>query len=128
MSDTDDHPKIPVYDGREAVETGYATAQREEIPFFGIERYEEGYAVTYDLLPAGKQLAPTARKEVEVRLTTELEDIVGDEQLATIEVSKSVNDSLGNVSFLSSEASARRVARAIAPIVLDEANWTENTG
>lgn len=127
MSGNDD-PKIPIYDGQESVERGYTAAQREGVPFFGVERYEEGYAVTYDLLPAGKQLVPTARKEVEVRLTAELEEIVGDETLATVEVSKSVNDSLGNVSLLDTEASARRVARAIAPIVLDEANWTEHTG
>jgi hypothetical protein len=79
--------------------------------------------VTYDLLPADEQLAPTARKEVQTRLTAEVEDIVGDSSLATVEVSKSVNDSLGNVSMLESEASARRIARAIAPIVLDTANW-----
>lgn len=123
-----DQPTIPVYDGRAAVEEGYAAAQREGVPFFAVERYEEGYAVTYDLLPAGKQLVPTARKEVSVRLNAEIEDIVGDEELATAEVSKSVNDSLGNVSFLDAEASAKRLARAIAPIVLDEANWTEHTG
>ena len=121
-------PKIPVYDGQAAVERGYAAAQRESVPFFAVERYEEGYAVTYDLLPAGKQLVPTARKEVSVRLTTEIEEIVGDEELTTAEVSKSVSDSLGNVSFLDAEASAKRLARAIAPIVLDEANWTEHTG
>lgn len=123
-----DDPKIPVYDGQAAVERGYTAAQREGVPFFAVERYDEGYAVTYDLLPAGKQLVPTARKEVSVRLTAEVEEIVGDEELATAEVSKSVNDSLGNVSFLDAEASAKRVARAIAPIVLDEANWTEHTG
>lgn len=127
MPNADDHPQIPIYDGREAVEIGYAAAQREEVPFFGVERYEEGYAITYDLLPAGKQLAPTARKEVAVRLTNEVEQIVGDDELPTVEVSKSVNDSLGNISFLSTEASARRVAEAIAPIVLDDTNWIENT-
>lgn len=120
---SDDQPQIPVYDGREAVEVGYAAAEREGVPFFGIERYEEGFAVTYDLLPAGQQLVPTARKEVAVRLTNELEAIVADEELATTEASKSVNDSLGNISLLESEAGARRVAAAIAPIVLDDANW-----
>jgi len=116
---------IPVFDGKAAVEAGYAQAQQRGVPFFGIEEYEEGYAVTYDLLPADEQLAPTARKEVETRLTAELEEIVGDEELATAEVSKSVNDSLGNVSLFETEASARRVARAIAPVVLDTANWAK---
>ncbi|MXR50174.1 hypothetical protein GRX03_00930 [Halovenus sp. WSH3] len=116
---------MPVYSGKAAVEAGYAQAQQEGVPFFGIEEYEEGYAVTYDLLPADEQLAPTARKEVQTRLTAEVEDIVGDSELATVEVSKSVNDSLGNVSLLETEASARRIARAIAPIVLDAANWDD---
>lgn len=122
----EDASEIPVYEGQQGVETAYANAEREGIPFFGIEQYEDGYAITYDLLPAGKQLAPTARKEVEVRLTNELEAIVGDTERPTGEVSKTVNDSLGNVSLLASEAGARRVAQAVAPIVLDEANWEEN--
>ena len=123
MTDAQDEFKIPVFSGKAAVEAGYAQAQQEGVPFFGIEEYDEGYAVTYDLLPADEQLAPTARKEIQTRLTAEVEDIVGDSSLATVEVSKSVNDSLGNVSMLESEASARRIARAIAPIVLDTANW-----
>lgn len=123
MTDAQDEFKIPVFSGKAAVEAGYAQAQQSGVPFFGIEEYEEGYAVTYDLLPADEELAPTARKEVETRLTAAVEDIVGDDGLATVEVSKSVNDSLGNVSMLESEASARRVAQAIAPIVLDTANW-----
>lgn len=123
MTDAQDEFKIPVFSGKAAVEAGYAQAQQNGVPFFGIEEYEEGYAVTYDLLPADEELAPTARKEVETRLTAAVEDIVGDDGLATVEVSKSVNDSLGNVSMLESEASARRIAQAIAPIVLDTANW-----
>ena len=123
MTDAQDEFKIPVFSGKAAVEAGYAQAQQNDVPFFGIEEYEEGYAVTYDLLPADEELAPTARKEVQTRLTAAVEEIVGDDSLATVEVSKSVNDSLGNVSMLESEASARRIAQAIAPIVLDTANW-----
>jgi hypothetical protein len=126
VTNADEEFTIPVFDGKAAVEAGYAQAQQEGVPFFGVEEYEEGYAVTYDLLPAEGELAPTARKEIQTRLTAEIEAIVGDEDLATVEVSKSVNDSLGNVSMLETEASARRVARAIAPIVLDTANWAEN--
>lgn len=117
--------EIPVYEGQAGVEAAYERAERERIPFFGIEQYEEGYAVTYDLLPAGKRLARTAHKEVKVRLTSELEDIVGDSQHQTVEVSKTVNDSLGNVSLFATEESARQVARAIEPIVLEEANWVD---
>ncbi|MEF8937028.1 MAG: hypothetical protein V5A32_03655, partial [Halovenus sp.] len=59
------------------------------------------------------------------RLTHQIEQIVGDSSLPTTEVSKSVNDSLGSVSLFDREESARRVARAVAPIVLDEANWVD---
>lgn len=125
MTTAEDTSKIPVYQGQSGVETAYARAEREGVPFFGIEQYEDGYAVTYDLLPAGKRLAPTAHKEVRVRLTNEVEAIVGDAGRPTVEVSKSVNDSLGNVSLFVSEESARRVAQAIAPVVLEEANWID---
>lgn len=125
MTDANEEFTIPVYSGKAAVEAGYAQAQQQGVPFFGIEEYDEGYAVTYDLLPADEQLAPTARKEVQTRLTAAVEAVVGDDELATVEVSKSVNDSLGNVSMLETESGARQIARAIAPIVLDTANWAE---
>jgi len=120
-----DPAEVPLYEGREAVEEGYAAAQRERAPFFAVEAYEEGYAVTYDLLPAGRQLAPTAHREVAERLTREVEAVVGDESLPTAEVSRSVSASLGNVSFFGREDSARRVAAAISDVVLDETNWVE---
>jgi len=119
-----DTPEIPVHEGKEAIERAYGKAEREGVPFVAIECYEEGYAFTYDLLPAGKRLTPAIRKEVQVRLTNELEDIVGS-NTATVEVSKSVGDSLGHVSLFSAEAEARQVARAVAPVVLDEANWLD---
>lgn len=125
MTTKEDTPTIPVYEGQAGVETAYERAEREGTPFFGIEQYEDGYAVTYDLLPAGKQLAPTAHEEVRVRLTNEVETIVGDAERPTAEVSKSVNNSLGNVSLFVSEESAHRVAQAIAPIVLEESNWVD---
>ncbi len=118
-----DPAEVPLYEGREAVEEGYAAAQHERAPFFAVEAYEEGYAVTYDLLPTGHQLAPTAHQEVAEQLTREVEDIVGDESLPTAEVSRSVSASLGNVSFFGREESARRVAAAISRVVLDETNW-----
>jgi hypothetical protein len=118
-----DPSEVPLYKGRDGVEEGYAAAQREGVPFFAVEAYEEGYAVTYDLLPAGRQLAPTAHQEVAERLTREVEDVVGDESLPTAEVSRSVSASLGNVSLFGREDTARRVAAAISAVVLDEANW-----
>lgn len=123
MTDRYDPETVPVYEGREGVEEAYRRAERSGKPFFGVEQYEDGYAVTYDLLPAGQQLAPTAYKEVQTRLTQEIEAIVGDDTLPTTEVSKSVNDSLGNVSLFAHERTAKRVATAIAPVVLDDANW-----
>ena len=120
-----DPTEVPLYEGREAVEEGYAAAQREHVPFLAVEAYEEGYAVTYDLLPAGRQLAPTAHHEVAERLTREVEAVVGDESLPTAEVSRSVSASLGHVSFFGREETARRVAAAISRVVLDEANWVE---
>jgi hypothetical protein len=118
-----DPAEVPLYEGREEVEEGYTAAERERVPFFAVEAYEEGYAVTYDLLPAGRQLAPTAHEEVTERLTREVEDIVGDESLPTAEVGRSVSASLGNISFFGREDTARRVAAAISRVVLDEANW-----
>jgi hypothetical protein len=106
------------------VEAAYSEAEGDGTPFFAVEKYEDGYAVTYDLLPAGTSLSLTARKEVEARLTQEIESIVADDSLPTVEVGKTVNDSLGNVSLFEREDSARRVASVIAPIVLDDANWT----
>ena len=115
--------EVPLCEGRQGVEEGYAEAEREGRPFFAVESYEEGYAVTYDLLPAGHQLAPTAHREVAERITSEVEAIVGDDSLPTTEVSRSVSASLGNISLFGREESARRVAAAISGVVLDEANW-----
>jgi len=120
-----DPAEVPLYEGRDAVEEEYATAQRERVPFFAVEAYDEGYAVTYDLLPAGRQLAPTAHQEATERLTREVEAIVGGESLPTTEVSRSVSASLGNISFFGREDSARRVAAAVSRVVLDESNWVE---
>ena len=117
--------EVPLYGDRETVEQEYSDAERRGEPFFAVEAYENGYAVTYDLLPAGYQLAPPTTTEVGERLTREVEDIVGDERLPTTEVRKSVSPSLGNVSFFQREESARRVAAVISTLVLDEANWVE---
>lgn len=117
--------EVPLYEDKETVETKYREAERERQPFFAVEAYDEGYAVTYDLLPADRELAPPVESEVGERITREVEDIVGDERLPTAEVSRSVGASLGNISFFEREESARRVAAVISTLVLDEANWVE---
>lgn len=114
---------VPLYEGRSAVEAAYERAQRERDPFFGVEAYDEGYTVTYDLLPAGYALAPPARTELDGRLTREVEAIVGADDCPTTEVSKSVSASLGSIAVFEREESARRVAAAISTLVLDESNW-----
>jgi hypothetical protein len=120
-----DPQEVPLYESREVLEAEYAAAERDGEPFFAVEAYEEGYAVTYDLLPTGQELAAPAASEVGERLTREVEDIVADERMPTTEVSKSVSASLGHVAFFGREHSARRVAAAISTVVLNEANWVE---
>jgi hypothetical protein len=117
--------EVPLYEDRETVEAKYRAAERAGEPFLAVESYEEGYAVTYDLLPADKELAPPAASEVGERVTREVEEIVGDERTPTTEVSRSVSASLGHIAFFGHEQSARRVAAVVSSIVLDEANWID---
>jgi hypothetical protein len=116
---------VPVYESPAVRDAAYETAEREGSPFFAVERYEEGYTVTYDLLPAGKELARPARKELDERLTREIEALVGDPDVPVREVSKSVGASLGSVSLFDREATAREVAAVAARTALDESNWVE---
>ena len=118
-----DPADVPLYEDRATVEEEYRRAEREGTPFFAVEAYEEGYAITYDLLPAGKQLSAPIESEVGERLTREIEAIVADDSLPTTEVGKSVSASLGQISFFAREESARRVAATISTLVLDDANW-----
>ncbi|WP_459194798.1 hypothetical protein [Halosimplex sp. J119] len=119
--------EVPCYEDQATRDAEYERAEREETPFFAVERYEEGYAVTYDLLPAGSELSKPARKELDERLTRELEDLVGDPALPTREASKSVGASLGSISLFGREQTARRVAAVASRFVLDESNWVEAT-
>lgn len=119
--------EVPLYGDRETLEAEYAAAERAGEPFLAVEVYDEGYAVTYDLLPTGKELAPPAASEVRERITREVEDVVADERLPTAEVSRSVSASLGHVAFFQREQTARRVAAVVSRIVLDEANWVDAT-
>lgn len=115
--------EVPLYGDRETVEAEYAAAEEAARPFFAIERYEEGYAITYDLLPAGYQLAEPAVSELDERTRRAVEDVVGDESRPTTEVSRSIGASLGQLSFFQREESAREIAAAISVIALDENNW-----
>lgn len=119
--------EVPCYEDTATRDAEYERAERENVPFFAVERYEEGYAVTYDLLPAGHELSKPARKELNERLTRELEDIVGDPSEPVRELSKSVSASLGSVSLFEQESTARRVASVVGAIALDESNWVEAT-
>ncbi|NLV08657.1 hypothetical protein GOC74_01725 [Halomicrobium mukohataei] len=116
---------MPLYEDQQARDDAYYEAEAESTPFFAVERYEEGYAITYDLLPAGYELSEPMRKELNERVTRKVEDVVGDEALATVEVSRSIGASLGNVSFFQQEATARDVAAVISRLVLAEENWVE---
>ncbi len=119
--------EVPCYEDQATRDAEYERAERERTPFFAVERYEEGYAVTYDLLPAGSELSRPARKELDERLTRELEDLVGDPSIPTREASKSVGASLGSISLFGREETARRVAAVASRFVLDESNWVEAT-
>lgn len=113
---------VPLQIGQAAVEAAYADATRTAEPFLAVEQYGEEYAVTYDLLPADEQLTPAATARLRDRLTAELEAIVADKD-GPAELSKTVSDSLGNVSAFRRERTARRVAAVIADTVLEETNW-----
>jgi hypothetical protein len=115
--------EVPLYGDRETVENEYAAAETDDRPFLAVERYEEGYAVTYDLLPAGAKLSEPALSELDERSVRAVEDIVGAADRPTAEVSRSIGESLGQLSFFEHEESAREVAAALSAIVLDEDDW-----
>jgi hypothetical protein len=119
--------EVPLFEDENARDTGYRHAEREAVPFFGVERYEDGYAVTYDLLPAGRALSKPARSELDERLTREVEDVVGDPALPTVEVGTTVGEELGTVTLFEREETAREVAALVSRTVLDETNWVTAT-
>lgn len=125
MSEGYEPSEVPLYADRATVDEEYAAAEAAQSPFFAIEAYDEGYVITYDLLPAGKQLSGPARRELDERVTRAVEDIVGDESRPTAEVGHSVGDSLGSISFFEREETAREVAAMVSRLVLDRDNWVE---
>jgi hypothetical protein len=118
---------VPLYEDQATRDEQYGAAEAESRPFFAVEQYEEGYAVTFDLLPAGAQLTEAARTEVRDLVTARVEALVADPDDPTAEVGHTVSDSLGNVSFLHNESTARELAADISEVVLDEANWEPAT-
>lgn len=122
-----DPDEVPFCPDQGAVERAYATAEEEGEPFFAVERYEEGFGITYDLLPAGSELAEPALSELEERVTRDLERIVGDDRYETTEVGRSISDSLGQLSTFAREDTAREVAATVSTIVLDSDNWVAAT-
>lgn len=118
---------IPLYEDQATRDEGYRTAECEQRPYLAIECYEDGYAVTYDLFPAKQQLAAPAHKELRERVTRAVEDVVGDEALPTVEVSKSISASLGNVGVFYRERTAREIAVVIATLVLEKDNWVADS-
>lgn len=116
---------VPLYEDRTARDEAYRRAEREERPFLAVERYEEGYAVTYDLFPTGYELSKPVTEELNERLTRKVEDVVADAASRTAEVSKTVGPSLGSVSMFARERDAREVGALASRFVLDEANWVE---
>jgi hypothetical protein len=118
-----DPSEVPVCEDTETRDQRYRDAERDATPFFAVERYDEGYAVTYDLLPAGYELSTDAREALDERLTEEIEAVVGDESRPTVEVGKSVGPALGTLSVFEREATAREIAAIASRTVLDESNW-----
>jgi hypothetical protein len=116
---------IPVYEDQQARDEHYRNAETEGQPYIAVERYEEGYTVTYDLLPAGAELSAPMAKELNERVVRAVESVVGDDGRATTEVSQSLSASLGNVGVFETERAAREVAVVIARVALDEDNWVE---
>lgn len=117
--------EVPLYETRATVDEQYEVAETNDTPFFAIEQYEDGFAITFDLLPANAELAEPAVSELDERVTRDIEEIVGDDSRPATEVSRSIGNSLGQLSFFLSEESAREVAATISTFVLDEANWVE---
>jgi hypothetical protein len=118
---------VPFCDDTDERDARYRTAEREGSPFFAVETYEEGYAITFDLMPAGVQLSEAALATVSDLVTDELEAVVGDPELPTREVSRSIGPALGHIAYFERETTARELAATLSEPVLDEDNWITAT-
>ncbi len=114
--------EVPVCDDADHEEL-YARAEDEASPFLAADERATGYAVTYDLAPAGRQLTEAARSELETRVRDEVESIVTDAGHAVDELEFGVGNQLGTVHHFEAERTAREVAATVSATVLDESNW-----
>ncbi|MFB6165226.1 MAG: hypothetical protein ABEJ31_08720 [Haloarculaceae archaeon] len=125
MTEGYDPDDVPVHRDDAARDAAYERAQAAGEPYFAIERVDGGYAITYDLLPAGAQLTRPVVADLRERVTASVEDVVGDPDRPTGEVGHSIGDSLGNLSTFATEETAREVAATLSRIVLERDNWTD---
>jgi hypothetical protein len=123
MTESPGAAEIPVYEDPDVRDRQYAAAESTGDPYLAVERVKAGYAVTFDLLPAGVQLTPEARDGVRERLHAEVESVVGDADRPERELSHNLGPALGSVAAFQEVDSARAVAAALAEVVLEEANW-----
>ena len=114
---------VPVYTDPDVRDLRYHEAEAEGVPYLAVEAYDEGYAVTFDLMPAGVQLTAEARTEVRELIRTEVESIVADVDTPETEVSHNIGPALGSIAAFEQEATAREIAASVGDVVLDESNW-----
>jgi hypothetical protein len=114
---------VPVCESPADRDRRYRDAQRDGEPFLAVDAEEQGYPITYDLLPAGQRLSSDAHAELEARVREEIERVIDDPDAATDRLDAGIGPQMGNVYFFAEEATARDVAAAISRIVLDERNW-----
>lgn len=123
MPEAPDPDEIPVYDDPAARDGAYERAEAAAVPYLAVERVAAGYAVTFDLLPAGAQLSAPARQGVRDRLHAEVETVVGDAEAPETELTHNLGPALGSVAAFEDTTRAQAVAAALAEVVLAEANW-----
>lgn len=114
---------VPVYRDPDVRDRHYHEAETAGVPYLAVERYEEGYAVTFDLMPAGVQLTATAQTEVRDCIRTEVEAVVADANAPETEVSHNVGAALGSIAAFEAETTAQSIAASVGAVVLEEDNW-----
>lgn len=115
--------EIPVYEDPDVRDRHYHEAEAAGEPYLAVERVEAGYAVTFDLMPAGAQLTAPAREALRDRLHEEVETVVGDAAAPETELSHTLGPALGSIAAFESATAAAAVAAALAPVLLAESNW-----
>ena len=118
--------EIPVFEDPDVRDLHYHESEAEGEPYLAVERYDEGYAVTFDLMPAGVQLTADGQRAVKERLVAEVEAVVGDADSPELEISHNLGAALGSVAAFEDVTTAQRLAASVAEPLLDESNWTEH--